>query len=196
MRIGIDVDGVLANFIRAYESLIVEVNGRDLFPARWPDVLPPCWDWPQFYGYTGEEIKAAWTVIKASPDFWLNLEIIPGARGFLQSVRAHAEQGAEIYFITDRPGIATQQQTSQWLHIFTGMRPSVIVSGQKGDIAAALKLDYYLDDKLENVIDVQKKSPTTTVRLLNFPYNKNRGKLKVAPSSRVDTLAEFAALIQ
>lgn len=196
MRIGLDVDGVLADFGVAYQNLFIEISGRDIFPAHLPDLDRPCWDWPQFYGYTEEEAKAVWAAIKSNPTFWLDLSIIPGAWDFLQVIRNYADHGAEVYFVTDRPGIATQQQTAQWLHVFYGLRPSVIVSANKGDVAAALRFDYYLDDKLENVIDVQKKSPTTIVRLLNFPYNKNRGKLKVAASSRVNTLAEFAALIQ
>ena len=38
MRIGIDVDGVLANFYAAYEALAIQTQGEDLFGEhKWPN---------------------------------------------------------------------------------------------------------------------------------------------------------------
>lgn len=170
MIVGIDVDGIVANFFAAYENLIVEVSGKDLFPARYPVLLPPVWNWPQAWGYSEEVIGEAWRYIKSSPTFWTELTPLPYAREFLEHLD---KSDHEVYFITDRPGLAPQMQTQLWLsdHGFFG--PNVIISRKgKGAVAAALSLDVYIDDKGENILDVVQKSPSTRVYMLKYPYNE------------------------
>ena len=59
MRLGIDVDGVLANFSKGYAELIIELTGKNLFqPGDIED--PPVWDWDILRGYTKEEVSATW----------------------------------------------------------------------------------------------------------------------------------------
>src|SRR5688572_14955668 len=101
MKIGVDVDGCLANFVKAYEDLFVKVAGVDLFPARWPEVDPPCWDWPQHYGYSNDHAAAVWKLIKADPTFWYNLQPYDWTAAVLKQVQFC---GHEVYFVTDRPG--------------------------------------------------------------------------------------------
>ena len=172
LRIGIDVDGVLACFFKAYEDLIVEVAGVDLFPARYPEALPPTWNWPEFYGYSDETMKEVWQRIRSSLHFWKSLEPLPGAQKFLEALY---RDDTETYFITDRPGVSAQYQTAKWLDDNRFGYPSVILSGRhltKGQACAALHLDIYLDDKGENVLDCEEKAPNTRTLCLTYPYNE------------------------
>jgi uncharacterized HAD superfamily protein len=169
LRIGIDVDGILADFFSAYEELMVEIDGVDRFPARYPAVLPPVWNWPQHYGYSEQVVGEAWRRIKDDPTFWIRLGLLPGAKEFLAQLD---QTDHELYFITDRPGTEPQLQTFAWLEMNGLHAPSVIISRKgKGVVCDALSIDYYIDDKRENILDVVDKSPTTQVYLLSYPYN-------------------------
>ena len=175
MRIGIDVDGVLANFFKAYETLTIAVAGEDRFgDKKWPNQLPQTWNWPETFGYSKETMNQVWASIKRNPKFWVSMEPLPGVSSFLDSLEQLNRQNHEIYFITDRPGINAQRQTAAWLEEFPFSFPSVIISGphaRKGQIAKGLALDFYLDDKFENVMDVLGKSPSTRTYMLSYPYN-------------------------
>ena len=174
MRIGFDMDGVLAAFVPAYEELIVRFAGEDKFPARYPAALPPVWDWPQHYGYDTAVIDRVWKHIKYSTTFWRSLPAVPGAWTLMEYLRPRRH---ELYFVTDRPGVNPQGQTVRWLtDVLNVDRPSVITSRRgKGIVAKALALDIYVDDKYENVLDAQEQSPETKVLCIDYPYNQGLG---------------------
>lgn len=188
-RIGIDIDGVLANFYDAYERLAIEVdNGIDRFPQRGgvghPSIYPPVWNWPEYYGYSSEVVAEVWRRIKADQGFWLNLD--PLERIDLSKLAT----GHELYFITDRPGVRAKQQTEVWLRAFCNVPfPTVIISRKgKGIVCEALDLELYIDDKGENIVDVEARSPQTRAYLLNRPYNEH-----VAVQSRSNLLRDVLA---
>jgi hypothetical protein len=172
MRIGVDVDGIIANFFSAYEDLVADIEGVDRFPARYPEALPPVWFWPEHYGYSKDTIGEAWRRIKADGSFWRTLGSLPKTAEFLEAVTARDQ----VYFVTDRPGIAPQDQTAQWLIQHGAKRPAVIISGahaNKGQVCRGLALTHYVDDKGENILDVLRESPETQVYLLAYPYNEH-----------------------
>lgn len=191
MRIGLDMDGVLAAFHPAYEECVVSyANGVDLFPKRYPEALPPTWDWPQHYGYTDDVVEQVWTHIKNSETFWLSLSSVPGAWKLAEYLRLKMD---ELYFITDRPGSTAQAQTATWLNSVLGFdNPSVIISRRgKGICARALSLDVYVDDKYENVLDVQTQSPETVALCIDYPYNQGPGiKHRIKRTSDVVSFLE------
>jgi hypothetical protein len=177
LRIGIDVDGVLANFFKAYEELTIETTGKDLFlDKKWPAQLPQTWNWPETFGYTKEDMNRVWGEIKKSRNFWWNLEPIDDVFSFIQTLGEKTLPTGEHYFITDRPGVEPQDQTAWWLSKQgPNPNPAVIISGphaRKGQICAGLAITHYLDDKGENILDVLEKSPGTVAVLLAYPYNR------------------------
>lgn len=188
--IGIDVDGVLANFFPPYEKLWIKyAGGVNLFP---PDTLPPTWNWPEFYGYDPSLASKVWADIKTDPDFWFNEDAMPGADDFIAAI---SNSSHEVYFITDRPGIEPQNQTSEWLIQHGYLDPSVIISRKgKGVVCDALSIDYYIDDKAENIKDVVKKSPSTKVFCLDYPYNREKADLLVG-SIVITSLEDFLGQI-
>ena len=64
----------------------------------------------------------------------------------------------EVFFITQRPatdGDTVQRQTQRWLVEQGFDLPSVLViAGSRGAAAAALRLDYHVDDSPQNCLDV------------------------------------------
>jgi hypothetical protein len=173
MRIGFDVDGVLANFFTAYEKQVIEkANGLDLFGQnKYPDVLPPVWNWPEHYGYDNEIVSKVWSYIKDNPIFWDTLTPLPA----LDLLIDFDYVSNDLYFITDRPGQGAQAVTANWLASELGFIPSLIISRKgKGLVANALDLDLYIDDKVENVLDCQEKAPEVRTYLApQYPYNLN-----------------------
>lgn len=195
--IGFDVDGVLANFFDAYERVIIEVSGEDRFGEdRYPNQLPQSWNWPQeSFGYSSEVINEVWRKIKNDAEFWWMLDPLPGVDDFLTSFSILAEaKGWELYFITDRPGIDAQAQTADWLWRYGVDQNHVIISRKgKGAVCSALSIDYYIDDKPENIVDVWEKSPETELFLLDYPYNQDgQGN---AVFTRVHSLNQFLGVI-
>lgn len=167
MRIGIDIDGILADFYSPYEKLHIQVAGDRFGSQRFPEVWPQIWDWPSLFGYTEEDTSAVWQLILADPDFWMDLGTLPDFNALSFELMHHNE----VYFITDRRGVSPKRQTECWF-ASRGWIPTVLVSAQKGLCCKALKLDLYIDDKGENIQAVEAESPDTRAYLLDRPYNQ------------------------
>lgn len=187
LRIGFDMDGVLADFGRAYR----EVESR-LFPER-PDApafagdnnrrsddgedrladaavvpdlaTPPSEDASQ----ARTRHASVWRAIEATQDFWTSLE--PLDRTAVGRIRSLAmEHRWDVFFITQRPhtaGETVQRQTQRWLVTQGFDLPSVLVVERgRGAVAKALRLDYLVDDSYQNCMDVTADSPATKVILV------------------------------
>lgn len=199
MILGIDIDGVLADFNTRFIRRIVSVTKKDLFPPR-PFPIP-CWDYPQHFGYTQAETSAVWEDIKRDPHFWQELPAYPGTDEVLDKLYLRQAGGDEIYFVTSRVGVLCKRQTETWLSNHWFDTPTVLISSQKGAIARALGINAYIDDKYENVIDVawsqaltvggsstHVRSATRTF-LLNAPWNAAFGNPEHV--TRVSSVMEF-----
>jgi hypothetical protein len=171
IRIGIDIDGVLARFDGKFAKLLVEESGEDKINGALDVDHPPTWDWPEYYGYHPQHIRAAWRRVENSGDFWTTLPALTNAKVLAESMpwAVHA-----VYFITNRPGYNPKQQTERWLRENLKIEvPTVLISARKGTSAAALELDVYVDDKGENILDVERESPKTRAYLIDRPYNEH-----------------------
>lgn len=168
--IGCDVDGILADFNTGFIDLIVAIAGRDLFPPRPFDI--PCWDYPQEYGYTAEEVAAVWAHIQVSATFWASLAPYPDAEEMIRYLRAAVQAMDDVYFVTSRPGLTAKLQTERWLRKLGFGSPTVLISSNKGYVARALSFDVYIDDRWENVVDVAQWAPRTKVMLMDRPWNR------------------------
>lgn len=190
-KVGFDLDGCLANFPKAYEQTIIDVcGGKDLFPK---DVkYPPVWDWPQHYGYSDQEVKEAWDVIKQSKTFWRYLEPLEG----LQWARSVNHNLHDVYYITDRVGILPKQQTQDWFSIQGIPRATVLITPRiapnpipyKDHVIKGLDLDCYIDDKWENCHAIWVMNPNCRVYCLTRPYNEFGQNIGI---KRVYSIMEF-----
>jgi uncharacterized HAD superfamily protein len=195
VRIGFDIDGVLADFNTSFIALVKEVTGKDLFgPGYWPTT----WDYPQSVGYTNEECSLAWNRIKTGGAFWRNLAPLSDTRVLRQwyfeadPVPLQREIGYhEFYFITSRMGKNVKLQTEEWLDEQMEVAGNtVLISSEKGALCKALKLDFYVDDRAENIKDVETTSPSTQAYLINQPWNQH-----MSTKIRINELSEFLKAI-
>lgn len=171
MRLGFDVDGVLADFSTAFIARYIRVTGKNLFhPDDAEDA--PCWNWDIHRGYTDLERSAVWhTIMGDKVGFWRGLHPLPDAKTLWMCVR-DLEQRHDIYYVTSRVGEHAKRETEDWLRVHIGaVAPTVLISSAKGVCAKALRLDAYLDDNYDNVLGVADESPTTRTFLLTKRYN-------------------------
>lgn len=174
LKLGIDVDGVLADFVMGHVKALQHVTGKNLFPA---DFVETEWDYHLAVGYTQEEDARTWKYIADSPDFWRTLPPLSSAEASLNYLRKKWVEGCDVYFITTRFGERVKEQTEDWLDTFNEKiphgvpNPTVLITRRKGLCCKALNIDLFIDDKPENCMDVVMHSPATKVFLLNQPWN-------------------------
>jgi hypothetical protein len=186
MRFGIDIDGVIADFISAY---VREVN--DVWPGKIPiGYQPPDWDWTDVL--TQEEITHVWKIIKHKHNWWLSLP--PDAQN-LRAVAMHRIRHPqdEIFFVTARvstKGMPVMHQTQVWLSEcgINGLGVGVIVdhSNDKSAIFNALECDANIDDRLSTVID--HAANTKGAYLLDRSWNRQSRPEHI---TTVSSLEEF-----
>jgi 5'(3')-deoxyribonucleotidase len=172
MRLGIDIDGVLASFESGFIPLLKQVGCPAEFPI-YDATFPPVWDWPEHYGATAAQVTAAWDALKANPFFWVRLAARPKAAEDIALLNTLTQHGHEVYFITTRPGVHAKFQTESWLRTRGMIMPTVLIAesaASKGAIARGLRLDAMIDDRPANLIEM----PLTTMSfLLDAPYNRD-----------------------
>jgi 5'(3')-deoxyribonucleotidase len=150
LRIGVDLDGVLADFEAGFAPILEKLTGMPFPVGRGKE--PPAWDWPELMGATKVEVERAWQIARNSPTFWRALPVLPGAESALPVLERAACDGHHLYFITSREGQLVQWQSADWVRWATGILcPSVLVCDLKPLAAAALRLDALIDDAPPNL---------------------------------------------
>ena len=122
-------------------------------PVPTPEISPPA----TTLRLTARQQSRLWRHVESIENFWESLsEIEPGAVARLATLAA--DRRWEIIFLTKRPrsaGATSQVQTQRWLQANGFPLPSVfVVQGSRGRIADSLDLDFVIDDRPENCLDV------------------------------------------
>jgi len=174
LRIGFDIDGVLADFSAAFHEIEARLFGPEVSLSEGQpeeeekaqenaasvemsgDAAVPR-NAKQSTQETRRRRDAIWKAIQATPNFWRTLEPIdPGAVARIHALMLRHKW--EVFFITQRPttqGDTVQRQTQEWLVEQGFDLPSVLVlGGSRGAAAGALRLGYHVDDNSQNCLDV------------------------------------------
>jgi len=191
-RVAFDLDGVLADLDRALLDLATRLFGSvELEPAS-PADSPAGSDRgygtdsradDRAVAASGDEGEQAtsvpprmrlsrtqqrllWDSVCETENFWETLcELEKGAVARL--ARIAGERGWEVVFLTQRPpsaGDTVQLQSQRWLVRQGFPLPSVlVVSGSRGQVAAALGLDAVVDDREDNCFDVAAESAAKAI---------------------------------
>lgn len=173
--IGVDLDGVLAQFDDGFiQKLIQASGGKDLRTAdNWP---PRQWHWPEAMGYTGAEIAAAWDLVTYDSLFWRTLSPYRHTPGWLETLaqRQDLNQDLRVYFVTARLGVFAKWQTERWLakYGYPLERTTVIIAADKAAVARATGMHAYIDDRVENAVAVARACPSCTTILWDQPWNQ------------------------
>ena len=187
LRIGIDVDGVIADFVTAFLE-----DAETLFKRPMPRATQTTWDFEDSLDITKDEVAQVWKHITASQNwFLLRPKAIPHVVTFLQDLAIKHE----LYFVTSRKdtvGYTAKEQTEFFLNGLGIDFPTVLANFNKGEIAAALKLHAFIDDYPKNAEIIAAKSSATKGFLMNATYNQDYK----GPWERVASFEEFAAKIE
>lgn len=187
MKLGIDVDGVLADFHSHHIPLIERITGIKLPPVS--DTYPDVWDYHIAGGVTKAQEKLIWAEIK-STQMWASLNPLPGAIEALSRLNALRYTGVESYFITSRSGRMAKFYTEMWLNFHGMSSPTVLISSDKGPVVSGLALDVFVDDRPENIQEVAYQAPTTNLYLVDQPWNRDFESKQGTRFERVRSLGE------
>lgn len=200
MRIGFDLDGVLADLhepfsaaaLRLFPDLDAQLVASPEVGASPPadeeegsegadadGELPKTHDLGASLALTPRQTDAVWKELCGTPDFWETLpETEPGIVGRVAAIAE--ERRWEIIFLTSRPatdGRTVQRQSQRWLERKGFPLPSVyVVHGSRGRIADALRLHVVVDDRPDNCLDITLESKARAVLIW-------RGAAAAIPSS-------------
>jgi 5'(3')-deoxyribonucleotidase len=180
MRIYIDVDGVLANFVAGYLSLTEHVTGRHHTPEQ-----VTTWEFRDCIVSEDEEDKI-WRLIDTSPGFVRGLEEMPGARIALARMRL---LGSVRALTSPHFGPTWMPERAEWL-LERGFRKGEILFVRDKWLVPG---DALIDDKLENVNKWAAAHPLRLPILVDRPYNRS-GKMHPAVVRTTRWSEVFAAL--
>ena len=190
IKLGIDIDGVLANFDERFVGILQSLGIK--IPS---DFQPNNWSWSNA-GLQPDTMDKAWKIIDSTPLFWESLKPYSNIVDMAEFFREYADKKYEIYFITARKdgvGRGTREQSERWLreHMLNPTQTITVLpvkSGlDKAEIIYALQLDYSIDDHAPTVTN-NKTIKGHKAFLLDRSWNQD-GKfydLKI-----VKTLKEF-----
>jgi hypothetical protein len=188
LRLGIDIDGVLADFRNAFRDTARDCLRREVVSDALTD-----------NSLDHVDIDRVWNHIGRTPNWWMRLRAYePGEIAHLYAMaRSHKW---EVCFLTKRPGSAgdsVQFQTQWWLEQQGFYLPSVItVPGSRGDLANALRLDLAIDDQFVNCAEIIGASPTKALLMLRDPNPAMRQHAIDRGVGVVSTLAETLPILQ
>lgn len=177
MILGIDVDGVLADFNTSFAEAMIEVTGVDQFPKNWREGIkdktyPNTWNWDLDAGYNKEQSRKVWEQgILTSSKFWKSLAPLSGAQEAIKQFNRLSNEGHEVYFLTHRNGKKAKQQTEEWLYDLGMNYPTVLLTGNKLPVIANLGVNFFIDDKLATVNEVYRAKVVKNLYLFNSPWN-------------------------
>jgi hypothetical protein len=183
IRVGFDVDGVVANFNKTFRETAAKIDGvaenRDGSDAG-------------ARALAADSMKRVWDHISGTAQWWLQLDAYE-ADQIQRLYRTSRERRWEVYFMTTRPssaGETTQFQTQWWLETHGFSMPAVLtVPGSRGDAANALKLDIVVDDRLTNCVDIIAASRAKALLLLRKEDTTVRDQALARGIGVVPTLA-------
>jgi uncharacterized HAD superfamily protein len=183
LRLGFDIDGVLANQMQAMNKYLGRPEGND------PNWKPQNWNWlVDDFKLSSSYSSAMWSGFAEAPDVYLDMDIMPGAEDLKDfQIEMHEKKvPIEYYYITARKGTTALQQTKEWMEEHHLLHDgSVILCPRKGELAKALQLDFYIDDNLAAAESIWLHQ-TKLGYLLDAPYNQGIGKFQ-----RVTTVKQF-----
>lgn len=185
-NIGIDLDDVLADFMGPFTRMANAIHGKPPLGT-----LPVDWEWSN-YNLSRDEQNVVWVAVAKTENFWVNLPMESGASS--RSLQALDRQH-NLSFITARVqcnGDTVRNQSCCWLEDKGVKYPQVLVAYDKGALAAALKLDYFIDDRPKNVLEIKNAVPTCTTYIKDSSHNQPFVDPRIL---RVKNFDEFADIV-
>jgi len=187
MRIGFDIDGVLANF---NEAILQYINRRIV--SNYTEKSITSWEYYDCIEEVTEPMQKA-IFVEASETRWFWYRLKCYNQEDMDSIAILSEKH-NIYFISNRFENPTEDytlwQTRRWLDKFHIHPAGVIITQDKAEICKILNLKYFIDDDQRNEYAINKDQLRTRCYLLNRPWNE-----KAEANYRLDTVEDYINLI-
>ena len=156
LRLGVDVDGVVADFRTAFRAQAERELG--IAPNDAESDL------------SKSDVERLWRSVAGVTNWWLNIppyEPDQIARLYGQARRCRWE----VFFLTSRPasgGDTVQLQTQVWLERHGYYLPSVLTApaGARGELARSLRLDLAIDDRMVNCLEIISASNSKALMIM------------------------------
>jgi uncharacterized HAD superfamily protein len=164
MNIGVDIDGVIADADPVFRQYIHELFGKYL-----PREKIISYYYEKVFDLTDKQIENLWAIV-TERDAWSRFPLVPEARETIEII----SKSCGIFLITARP-LDTKESTRAWLNQ-NGIKYSSLIfskeyKGKHDSLRANnLCLDYHIEDKLENAIEMAENS--VKVLLFDYPWNQ------------------------
>ena len=190
LRIGVDVDGVIADFRSAFRATATRCLRRDVPEPENTESAGPL---------SPDEIRKVWDHIGKTQNWWMDVPAYePDQIARLYSVTRAAAW--EVFFLTKRPssaGDSVQFQTQWWIERFGFYLPAVLtVPGSRGEVANGLRLDMIIDDQLLNCAEVISASTTKALLMLRAADSAAREHASNRGIGVVSTLSEAITVLE
>ena len=181
LRLGIDVDGVVADFRSAFRALAE----RELGIA--PDDVEA--------ELSKAQVERLWKSVASTINWWVDIPAYEPDQ--IERLYKQARRGRwEVFFMTSRPasgGDTVQLQTQVWLERFGYYLPAVLTApgGARGELARSLRLDIALDDRVVNCMEIISASNSKALLVA-----RGESELKVRESAEARGIGVVTTLSQ
>lgn len=164
LRVGFDVDGVLADFRSAFHAAATACLRRDIDEPSDSDQTPG--------PLAPDDVRRVWEYIGRTQNWWMDVPAYePDQIARLYALTRAARW--EVFFLTKRPpsaGDSVQFQTQWWIERFGFYLPAVLtVPGSRGEVANGLRLDLIVDDQIINCVEVIGAAQTKALLMQRLP---------------------------
>lgn len=178
-KIGVDLDGVVADFYKGFTTLarnkfgdhielVCGIKDKEKFST---------WKLEKIMNLTKEEVKEMMNYINNNPSFYESLGLLE-ANTWEQFKKLYCNrQDYEITFITSRKSsqnVSVREISKWWLAKHGWENPSVIVTDEKGITCKLLGIEKFVDDSLKNCLDIHGHcQDSCEVFILDYPHNRD-----------------------
>lgn len=170
MRLLLDCDGVICDFVGAVMATVEDINGKKV---QREDLIH--WDFFPLLPLSVDERALLHSKLRA-PGFCDSLKVLPGAELGIANLK---KMGVEVVYVTT-PYITSPtwcHERANWLvsNGFADSQKEVVHTGWKRVVAG----DVLVDDNPENVADWEKHNPAGTGIIWRAPYNVTAEGMKM-----------------
>lgn len=186
MRIGVDIDEVVADSVPSYLPVLSEVVGR---PLKKEDLVR--YEFEETFGLSEAEMKRFWRAFDSSGG-WERIRPVPDAASVLGRLR----RVGEVILVTGRPEAFVGAQTRRWLAAHAIPHDALVFMGEADKDEAVRRalgggLDVLIEDHWGFAERVAGRG--TPVFLVDAPWNRTAPPHPLV--RRVAGLAEAAGEI-
>ena len=185
MIVGLDIDGVLADFLPPFLKLLEARAGRG--PIEVESITDPSFVSHPYI--SNEIISDCMTEVSYDSRFWQNLKPLATTRQW--QVLDELSRDERLLFVThryERETYSIREITCDWLKKH-GIKSPVVYFTQsyKSELVRQLKIELFVDDRHENCLDVAEKTDAV-VMMPHRSYNNSFEHPKV---QRIHDLEEL-----